>query len=196
MARALEAVVVVDGPTGSRSGFFIGPDVLLTASATLSETGVAIVTTATGARAEATRAAVDQTLGLAVLRLTSPLPVGDALPLGSIDGVRAGAVLAILGRTSPSRVGVTDATVVSIATRSGHAVLRLDTAPPDGAVGGPVIDSEGRVVGVVSQPSSAGTSHRDAPTTTAIDQARSLIERARQADRTAGPANGRQATVQ
>ena len=107
MARALEAVVVVDGPTGSRSGFFIGPDVLLTASATLSETGVAIVTTATGARAEATRAAVDQTLGLAVLRLTSPLPVGDALPLGSIDGVRAGAVLAILGRTSPSRVGVT-----------------------------------------------------------------------------------------
>jgi hypothetical protein len=142
------AVLTCGGRLGS--GFFVEPERLLTNAHVTCGAGVALdVKLADGRRLPGSVRALDDWLDYAVVDVpgarATPLPLGDSTELV------AGAPVVLIG----SPVGL-EATVhagkVSFAARNlqgvAHVQLNADVNP--GNSGGPVLDGQGRVVGIVT----------------------------------------------
>lgn len=152
---AITAADVASGFVATASGL-----ILTSEGAVAGASGVEVAL-ASGQLLPATIAAADPDTGVVVLQVsTSSLPaplavapsppaVGDvaiavSLPVGAGPSVDVGTV---------SAVGLT-VTVPDLATASGEAVvdgvLRTDTPQPAGSSGGPLVDSAGAVIGILT----------------------------------------------
>jgi S1-C subfamily serine protease len=158
--RAGPAVVHIrvqsDGPGGggSGSGFLISPDgLVMTNSHVVHKAKLVEVQTSDGRTSRAQLVGDDPDTDLAVIRIDLPglpwisfadsgevrvgqIAIAIGNPLGFDNSVTAGIVSA-LGRTFPSRTG-----------RLIDNVLQTDAALNPGNSGGPLLDAQGRVIGV------------------------------------------------
>ncbi|MGR3757689.1 MAG: peptidoglycan-binding domain-containing protein [Tranquillimonas sp.] len=145
----LLAGLQVRRPDLSRSGFYVGPDgAVLTAAATVA--GCERVTL-DGDR-DARIAARDAAAGLALLMPAAPLAPRQVAQLA--EGVpRLGSQVAVAGYSYQGVLGapsLTYGTLADLRDLTGDAGMRrLDLQAQDGDVGGPVLGSDGTVLGLL-----------------------------------------------
>jgi hypothetical protein len=150
---ALAAPSIVTFRSGDRraSGFFIAPDLALTRSAAIGD-GTAIQALAPhGGEIAGEIVKRDDAIGLALVRV--PGSRAEPLELGDAAALRGGERVFFPATT---REGDQEGTLGPIARRfQGVTHLALDRLPPGGD-GGPVLDGQGRVLGLVAiQPDGA-----------------------------------------
>ena len=149
-ARGLASTVVLRCEASVGSGFFVAQDRVLTNAHVLCASGEALrIRTSDGREGTGTPIQVNQELDLALLQ-TGGLQ-GDPLPLGDAGSLRVGDPVVVVGTPKGMEFSVSQG-VISNADRTilGVAYLQTDAAVNPGNSGGPTIDAQGRVVGVVS----------------------------------------------
>lgn len=152
--RAGRAVVAVHGRQHmSSSGVLWRPGVVVTAEHALKREEEITVTLADGRNVVATLAGRDAGTDLAVLKI-------DAAEAGSAEvgdgaGLKPGHVVVALGRSGERGVSASLGVISGLSGawrtwRSGHVdqLVRLDVALYPGFSGGPLVDVEGRVLGI------------------------------------------------
>jgi len=149
LAATAAASTVTIGRNGRGSGIVIGPDEILTSAHNLRDRTTA-VTLPDGTEAQAEVVATDPYGDLAVLSV----PTGDVapLPLGTPAGLGSLVVAASGGRGNPrvavGVVGSVDRRFRGPGGRPVSGAFEHDAALPKGASGGPVVDIDGRIVGI------------------------------------------------
>ena len=171
LARASRSVVTVEAQTQSTSPFGRGSGTsqgsgfvldraghIVTNHHVVAGAGAVAVVFADGTRAEATVVGSDASTDLAVLRVQSPAASLVALELADSDAVRVGdPVVAIgspFGLEQTVTAGIVSAVGREIGSPNGFAIddaIQTDAAINHGNSGGPLLDLDGRVVGVNSQ---------------------------------------------
>lgn len=149
IAKALPAVVVVESSTGRGSAFFVDRNRLITNHHVIAGQSYVKLRLADNTTLDATIAASSQDFDLAVLRLMQPGPERPFLQLGSIRQVRSGQeVLAIGTPMGVFQNTVTRGIVSGLRKLDKVVVLQTDTALNPGNSGGPLLDHDGRVIGI------------------------------------------------
>jgi S1-C subfamily serine protease len=149
-----KAVVAIHGrPRIPSSGVHWREGLIVTASHTIKREESIVTTLHDGSTADARLVGRDRSTDIAVLRLDGAAP---PLPRwGGSDSLRVGQLVLALGR--PWDGGITAALGVIAALagewrtwRCGRVdrLIRLDLAVQDGFSGGPLVDADGRIVGV------------------------------------------------
>jgi S1-C subfamily serine protease len=142
------AVALIDAGSARGTGFFIGPDTVLTNVHVIQ--GRASVTvrlsngTTLSARVERQLPNVD----MALLRTDRPHPQRAALELGSIQGVRAGQEVVAIGAPFGLQSTATRGIVSALRSADGVVLIQTDAAINPGNSGGPLLDRAGRVIGI------------------------------------------------
>jgi len=148
VAMAEPAVALVDASGSRGTGFFIGPDTVLTNVHVIQ--GRSYVTVRLndgpplGARVERTLPNVD----IAMLKTDRPHPQRAALELGTIEGVRAGQEVVAIGAPLGLQSTATRGIVSAVRNASGVVLIQTDAAINPGNSGGPLLDRAGRVIGI------------------------------------------------
>jgi S1-C subfamily serine protease len=158
-----------DGATGS--GFVLnGEGYILTNDHVVAGADKVTVRFVDGGPAKATVAGVDQSTDLALLKVDSDDNRLHPLPLGSSSRIKVGqpaiAIGSPFGLEGTLTTGIVSAVGRSIKAPNGFSidnVLQTDAAINPGNSGGPLLDGDGRVVGINAQISRPGA-RSSAPT--------------------------------
>lgn len=160
-AAATQAVVLIDveTPSGNRqgSGFLVDPDgLILTNEHIMRDAVAARVKLASGDMYDlVTLLASDDRRDLAVIQVPGfDLP---ALPLGNSDSVRIGNPVVLIG--SPLGLENTVTTGIVSGRRQepeGYQLLQVSAPASRGSSGGPLLSSDGEVVGIASSQMQTG----------------------------------------
>jgi S1-C subfamily serine protease len=132
------------------TGIAYASDLILTANHVVEHEEGITVTLSDGNEIPATVAGRDHGTDLALLRLERP----QANPAETAQEAKVGQLVLALGRPSKAgleaSLGVVSALGGPVHTRHGaiEAYIRTDTTPFPGFSGGPLVDAEGRVVGL------------------------------------------------
>lgn len=148
--RSLPSTVSLRCSTSVGSGFFVGPDLILTNHHVLcpKEGGIQVVM-ADGRKFVGLVVRSDEGVDLGLVRAVGAKAV--PLPLGDIADVEVGDKVMIIGSPIGLEFTVHEGNVSSLQRSAfGVAYVQLDAKINPGNSGGPVIDAQGRVVGVVS----------------------------------------------
>jgi serine protease Do len=148
--RALAAAAALRCRHSGGSGFFVAPDLVVTNAHVLCPAGEAIQVGLSD----------DRKLVGQVVRRDDDLDVGlvrviganvEPMPLGDVGDLAAGDRVMIVGSPVGLDFTVQGGSIASLQrSANGVAYLQLDAKISPGNSGGPVVDSQGRVVGVVS----------------------------------------------
>ncbi len=143
--RAARAIVAVKGrPDLASTGVHWRPGAIVTADHTLATEDDLAVVTPDGRTIPARLLGRDAVTDLAVLRADLDLPVADP---GDAPGLQAGHVVLAVGHGPRVSWGVVSAVGGGARGHEGDLV-RLDLTLYPGFSGGPLVDAEGRVVGI------------------------------------------------
>lgn len=157
LAATTAATTVTVGRNGRGSGVVTGTDEILTSAHNLRDRTTAI-TLPDGTEIQASVVAVDRHGDLALLTGPTgdiaPVSIGEPPALGSIVAAASG------GRGNPRvATGIVGSTNRRFRGPGGHAVggaFEHDAALPKGASGGPVVDTDGRLVGINTHRTATG----------------------------------------
>jgi serine protease Do len=148
--RALVAAAALRCRNSGGSGFFVAPDLVVTNAHVLCPAGEVIQVGLSNDRkliGQVVRRDDDLDLGLVRVIGASVEP----MPLGDIGDLAAGDRVMIVGSPVGLDFTVQEGSIASLQrAANGVAYLQLDAKISPGNSGGPVIDSQGRVVGIVS----------------------------------------------
>jgi S1-C subfamily serine protease len=145
--RAGRAVFAVHArPRVPSTGVHWRPGLVVTAHHTVQVDDEITVTRPDGRTATATVAGQDPALDIAVLKVdASDVPAAD---LGDSDALRVGHMVLALGAGPRASWGVVSAIGAARSRRAEGDLLSLDLTLYAGFSGGPLVDTEGRVVGI------------------------------------------------
>ncbi|OGO18454.1 MAG: hypothetical protein A2Z15_02820 [Chloroflexi bacterium RBG_16_50_11] len=151
-AMASPAVVRIKTNLGSGTGFIIGSSgLIMTNNHVISDATEITVYLTDGTSYAGTVQSRDMVRDLAIVKIQATgLPT---LEIASLDGVSAGQQVYVLGYPlGQENVSVTSGLLSSIEFDDGRNVtwLQTDSAVNPGNSGGPLLDSQGRVIGVVA----------------------------------------------
>lgn len=173
--QALPAVVTVETDEGRGSAFFVAPDRLVTNAHVVGRNAWVRLKGQGGLELDATVDRTDSDCDLAVLKLRAPRPGQAVLPLGSLAEARAGEPVIAIGSPLGLLQNSVTQGILSGFRKLGPAVLiQSDAALNPGNSGGPLLDRQGRVIGVNSAMirGAQGLSF-----SIAIDHARALLDK-------------------
>jgi S1-C subfamily serine protease len=150
VSRALAAVVLIESPTAHGTGFFVTQDLLLTNAHVVGSNSFVTVRLAGG---EAMTGRVERSstdIDLAVVRATAKPEANQILQLGSALPVRAGQEVLAVGSPHGLQNTVTRGIVSAVRSAGGVELIQTDAAINPGNSGGPLLDRDGRVIGVTT----------------------------------------------
>jgi V8-like Glu-specific endopeptidase len=145
---SMPAVVTVETPDGTGSGFFVSSDTALTNKHVVQSFEAVTLRTSTGGRMSARVDRSSWDVDLAVLKVAVANPTQKALPLALVSDVRVGSEVIAIGSPLGLSNTVTRGIVSAVRELDGVDVVQTDAAINPGNSGGPLIDRRGRVVGV------------------------------------------------
>ena len=152
-ARKSVVMILASGrtgkPEGVGTGFVVGDGLVATNMHVIGEARAIIVQTSDGKRYEATTVhATDRGADLAVIRIdVKDLP---ALELGDSDEVKQGREVVSLGNPRGLEYSVAGGVVSARRDIDGRSMIELRMPVEPGNSGGPLLDTRGRVQGVVT----------------------------------------------
>ena len=151
-----------NSPTqGSRgSGFFIDPEgYILTAQHVIDKAKEIEVRTADGQRLAARLVVADSQLDLALLKIQSDRDV-PVLTLGNSEGIQVGDLAIVFsypfGRESSMSLGIISRAGRTYPDSAGYDYVQTDAGAYPGVSGGPLLNSQGHVVGMITMASERG----------------------------------------
>ena len=148
-ARALPSTVSIRCPNSVGSGFFVTSELVLTNAHVLCTSGIIDVVRSDGKKHVGTAVQSDAHLDLAVVQVpgasATPLPLGDAGLLA------VGEQVVVIGSPMGFEFTVHGGSISNL-SRSvfGLSYLQVEAKVNPGNSGGPVLNDQGQVVGVVS----------------------------------------------
>jgi S1-C subfamily serine protease len=150
VSRAAAAVVLISTSTATGTGFFVTQDLLLTNAHVVEGHSVVTVKLASGQmlQGRVERTSVD--LDLAVVRAAARPESNQILQLGSAIAVRPGQEVLAIGSPLGLQNTVTRGIVSAVRNLGGVELIQTDAAINPGNSGGPLLDRDGRVIGVTT----------------------------------------------
>ena len=149
IGAAIPAIVSIQSLAGNGTGFFVAPGVVVTNEHVISDNwNVTLKSAGTSMRARVTQLAPE--FDLALLRVDTP--VGQSiLPLGTATTARVGQeVIAIGFALGLLENTVTRGIISGIRTAGSATFVQTDAAINPGNSGGPLLDRNGRVIGITT----------------------------------------------
>ena len=146
LSEAFASTVIVETAGGSGSGVAIGPTQIITANHVVAEAGAVRITDAQGREARADVTARDDVRDLALLTTD---PHGLAPVAVREEPVSVGEQVYAAGAPLGDYVQLTSGIVSAVIESGGVAEVQTDAAVNPGNSGGPLLDAQGRLVGIV-----------------------------------------------
>ena len=154
ISRAAPAVVSIETRDGRGSGFFVSSGVLLTNNHVVGTNASVTVRLSSGSSVQGRVERTSPEADLAVVRVSDVVPAQPVLPLGSADEVRVGQEVIAIGLAMGQFQGTVTRGIISAVRRTGPGsslvLLQTDAAINPGNSGGPLIDRQGRVIGITT----------------------------------------------
>ncbi len=145
-----------EGPKGSGSGFIITEGRVITNNHVIAKVNDITVELSDGRTVSAEVLGGDETVDLAVLKLKQPFDITTLTPatLGDSSALEVGTIIAAIGNALDLGISMTTG-IISARGRIHEQINSLDLIQIDAAInhgnsGGPLVDLDGRVVGVNS----------------------------------------------
>ncbi len=150
VGRASGAVVAIETPTGRGTGFFVTSDLLVTNAHVAGGHSLVTVRLA-GGQTTAGRVERSSTdLDIAIVRARARPETTQILQLGSARAVRPGQEVIAIGSPLGLQNTVTRGIVSAVRTAGGVELIQTDAAINPGNSGGPLLDRDGRVIGITT----------------------------------------------
>jgi S1-C subfamily serine protease len=172
--RSIQSVVSILSDEGRGSGFLVDKTSVITNYHVVGANETVLVKLSNGAALVGSVERVSEIHDLALVRLDRELTDRPALPLASVQGLRAGQEVYVIG--SPMGVlesSVTRGIVSAVRSYEGGTLVQTDAAINPGNSGGPLLDRSGRVIGIATLKVTQGESIGFA---VASDHAKELLE--------------------
>lgn len=143
--QVLDGVVVVKGAAGEGSGFVIGGQVLTAAHVVAGGSTVGL-TFSDGSTTEGQVVDYSRELDIAVI----VAPTSSPLPLQFVGrSAEVGEEVFVVGNPEGAGVSVSSGIVSALRTIDGSAYVQTDAAVNPGNSGGPLVNADGQVIGMV-----------------------------------------------
>jgi S1-C subfamily serine protease len=150
VSRAAEGVVLIRSASSTGTGFFVTQDLLLTNAHVVDGASFVTVRLASGQSLQGRVERTSADLDLAVVRATAPPNANQILQLGSASLIRPGQEVIAIGSPLGLQNTVTRGIVSAIRESGGVSLIQTDAAINPGNSGGPLLDRDGRVIGVTT----------------------------------------------
>ncbi len=149
VGRASAAVVALETATGRGTGFFVTTDLIVTNAHVVGGHSFVTVRLAGGSTTQGRVERSSSDLDLAVVRATARPEDTQILQLGG-GAVRPGQEVLAIGSPLGLQNTVTRGIVSAVRTAGGVELIQTDAAINPGNSGGPLLDRDGRVIGVTT----------------------------------------------
>ena len=148
VARVTPAVVHIEttGPRGS--GFFIAYDTLITNAHVVNQDKYVTIKSADGRTSTARVERVAPNFDLALLKVAQPSVSQPFIAIATARALRSGQQVVAIGAPLGLPNTVTRGVVSGLRTAGGATLVQNDAATNPGNSGGPLIDAQGRAIGV------------------------------------------------
>jgi S1-C subfamily serine protease len=172
--RAMPAIVLVETNSGRGSAFFVRHDTLITNVHVVQQDSYVTLRRMDGSSVTARVQTRAPNFDIAVLKVAQASPSQPYLPMGSTSGLKPGQEIIVIGSALGTLQNSVSRGIVSGLRNSGGVTLvQSDAAANPGNSGGPMLDRNGRVIGVLT----AGYSGKEGLNFgVSIDHARDILE--------------------
>jgi S1-C subfamily serine protease len=156
VSRVSPAVVLIETSTAKGTGFFVMQDLLITNAHVVGSNGFVTVHLAGGQTAQGRVERTAPEVDLAIVRANVRPDANQLLQLGSAGAVRPGMEVLAIGSPLGLQNTVTRGIVSAVRRAGGVELIQTDAAINPGNSGGPLLDRDGRVIGVTTLKMSRG----------------------------------------
>jgi S1-C subfamily serine protease len=150
VSRAAAAVVLIRTASSTGTGFFVTQDLLLTNAHVVEGESFVTVKLASGQTLQGRVERSSPDLDLAVVRASARPESNQILQLGSAMPLRPGQEVIAIGSPLGLQNTVTRGIVSAVRNVGGVELIQTDAAINPGNSGGPLLDRDGRVIGVTT----------------------------------------------
>lgn len=150
VARAAPGVVLIQTSSARGTGFFVTQDLLITNAHVVSGQSFVTVRLAGGQTVQGRVERSSTDVDIAVVRTAVRPEQVQILQLGSAAAVRPGQEVLAIGSPLGLQNTVTRGIVSAVRTAGGVELIQTDAAINPGNSGGPLLDREGRVIGITT----------------------------------------------
>ena len=182
--RLLPSVVQIEADGAMGSGFVAADGgLILTASHVVGRSETVTLRLQDGTSVSGTVVAVDKSIDTAVIRADESATDLKPLPLGALADVQVGemtiAIGSPFGLSQTVTTGIVSALGRTVPTPMGelHDLIQTDAAINSGNSGGPLIDGEGRAIGINTAIASASGGSDGIGFAVPVDQAKQILDK-------------------
>ncbi len=149
--RAMASVVLVETTTGRGSAFYVQHDTLITNVHVVQQDSYVTLRRMDGSKVSARVHTRAPAFDIAVLKVTQASPSQPFLEMGSIATVKPGQEVIVIGSAlGMLQNSVSRGIVSGLRTAGGATLVQTDAATNPGNSGGPMLDRNGRVIGILT----------------------------------------------
>ena len=174
VSRAMPAIVLVETTSGRGSAFFVQHDTLITNVHVVQQDGYVTLRRMDGSSVSARVQTRAPAFDIAILKVAQGSASQPFLPMGTSQSLKPGQEVVVIGSALGTLQNSVSRGIVSGLRNSGGVTLvQSDAAANPGNSGGPMLDRNGRVVGILT----AGYSGQQGLNfAVSIDHARDILE--------------------
>jgi hypothetical protein len=172
--NAMPSIVLVETTSGRGSAFYVRHDTLITNMHVVQQDGYVTLRRSDGSSLSARVQTRAPAFDIAILKVAQPSPSQPFLPMGSALALKPGQEVIVIGSAlGKLQNSVSRGIVSGLRNSGGVTVVQSDAAANPGNSGGPMMDRNGRVIGILT----AGMREREGLNfAVAIDHARDILD--------------------